>query len=59
MSEFDPAQPAIVREQRTGKIVTWTGDLAAQWIAHSTRQTDGSVEFRGVIYDGWVAVLGG
>lgn len=59
MSEFDPDNPAILRKRQTGKIVTWTGERALEYVAHAELQPDGTVEFDGTVYDGWGNVLGG
>jgi hypothetical protein len=59
MNEFDPLQPAILHDRRSDRIVTWTGEEAADYLAESNLLPDGSVEWRDFHFDGWGNVLGG
>jgi hypothetical protein len=59
MSEFDPSQPAILHDRRSDSIETWTGEEAADYIKNSQARPDGTVEWSGLIFDGWDDVLGG
>jgi hypothetical protein len=59
MREFDPSQPAILRDRRTDSIETWTGEEAANFIENSVARPDGTVEWSGFVFDGWDEVLGG
>jgi hypothetical protein len=58
MSEFDPSQPAILHDRGTDDIETWTGD-AADYRETSIARPDGTIEWRGFVFDGWGQVLGG
>jgi hypothetical protein len=59
MSSFDPTQPAILHDRRSGRTITWTGDQAADFRADGIHQPDGAVAWRGMVIDGWGEVLGG
>lgn len=59
MSSFDPTGPAILHDRKDDRIVTWTGEHAADFRQWSVPLEDGSVEWRGNIFDGWGNVLGG
>ena len=59
MSAFDPSQPAILHEDRTGGIETWTAEEAADYRENSVARPEGTVEWHGFVFDGWDEVLGG
>lgn len=59
MQTFDPLQPAILHDRRTDNIETWIGDEAADYQENSVARPDGTVEWRGCVFDGWGEVLGG
>jgi hypothetical protein len=59
MRTFNPRQPAILHDRRSGRIETWTGDDAASFETESVVQPDGTVEWRDFQFDGWGNVLGG
>jgi hypothetical protein len=59
MSTFDPSQPAILHDRFSDKIETWTGENAADYQGNAIENADGSVEWRGLVFDGWGDVLGG
>jgi hypothetical protein len=59
MSEFDPAQPAILHDRRTDSIETWTGEEVADYTENSIARPDGTVEWSTFVFDGWGEVLGG
>ncbi|MBR1153625.1 hypothetical protein [Bradyrhizobium sp. JYMT SZCCT0428] len=59
MVTFDPSQPAILHDRFTDKIETWTGEDAADYRENAIVDADGSVEWRGFVFDGWGSVLGG
>jgi hypothetical protein len=59
MSEFDPAEPAILHELLNGDIVPWTGERQAQWRKHARPRGDGIIEWEGHLFDGWDEPLGG
>jgi hypothetical protein len=59
MSEFDPSQPAILHDRRSDTIVPWTGEHRDDYAVHATAHSDGAVEWKGMLLDGWGNVLGG
>ncbi|MBA2400166.1 MAG: hypothetical protein H0V72_15975 [Bradyrhizobium sp.] len=59
MAIFNPSEPAILHDRRTDKIETWTGDDAADYRENAIVEMDGSVKWRGFVFDGWGDVLGG
>lgn len=59
MITFDPAEPAILHDRFTDKIETWTGEDADDYRENALAEADGTVEWRGFVFDGWSDVLGG
>ena len=59
MTEFDPWEPAILHDQKSGSIETWTGENALDYLKECRAVPDGSVEWRNYVFDGWGDVLGG
>jgi hypothetical protein len=59
MATFDPSQPAILHDRFTDKIETWTGEDADDYRENAMMEADGTVEWRGFVFDGWADVLGG
>jgi hypothetical protein len=59
MSTFNPREPAILHDRKTGSIETWTGAHAADYLAESVLGEDGTVDWRNFEFDGWGNVLGG
>ena len=59
MGTFDPSEPAILHDRRTDKIVPWDGDDAHDFRRNAVRNPDGTVEWKGMLLDGWGNVLGG
>jgi len=59
MSVFDPAQPALLHDRLSGKMIAWTGDEKARWAMNATRQSDGAIVWDGMMLDGWCEPLGG
>jgi hypothetical protein len=59
MGEFDPGEPAILHDRRADEIVTWDGDRADDFRRNAVRNPDGTVEWDGLLLDGWGNVLGG
>ena len=59
MDTFDPGEPAILHDRRTDKIVPWDGDGADDFRRTAVRHADGTVEWNGMLLDGWGNVLGG
>jgi hypothetical protein len=59
MATFDPSRPAILHDRFTDKVETWTGEDAADYRESAIVDADGSVEWRGFVFDGWAEVLAG
>lgn len=59
MKDFDPSQPAILHDQVTDHIITWTGDEADDYRRSNIPRGDGSVGWKQYVFDGWGRVLGG
>ncbi|WP_369724085.1 MULTISPECIES: hypothetical protein [unclassified Bradyrhizobium] len=59
MDAFDPAEPAILHDRITDKIITWTTDQADDYRRASRPCADGAVTWKGYVFDGWGNVLGG
>jgi hypothetical protein len=59
MTTFDPAQPAILHDRFADNIETWTGEDAHDYRENALMERDGTVEWRGFVFDGWSDVLGG
>jgi hypothetical protein len=59
MKEFDPAQPALLHNARTGRMVTWDWARAEDFRRRAIFQADGCVIFDDQVFDGWDDVLGG
>jgi hypothetical protein len=59
MTDFDPSEPAILHDQVSDAIVTWSGEEADEFRRSSVVQPDGTVAWNGLLLDGWGNVLGG
>jgi len=59
MAEFNPAEPAILHEALTDEIVPWDWEQAQDFRETALFGKDGSVRWRGQVFDGWGNVLGG
>jgi hypothetical protein len=59
MVDFDPSEPAILHDRLSDTIETWTGEHAEHYRQHSIVHPDGTVEWQGLMLDGWGNVLGG
>jgi hypothetical protein len=59
MATFDPTEPAILHDRLTDKIQTWTGEDSADYRETAVSRPEGTVEWRGFVFDGWGNVLGG
>lgn len=59
MTDFDPAEPAILHDRATDSIITWTAEQAEEYRRASRPRGDGSVGWKGYVFDGWGNVLGG
>jgi hypothetical protein len=59
MADFDPAEPAVLHEQRQDRMVPWTGDHSEDWRQRAERHAEGVIAYRGLLFDGWGHPLGG
>lgn len=57
--DFQPSEPAILHDRASSRIVTWTGEHAADFRKSSIARSDGSVAWKHYLFDGWGNVLGG
>ena len=59
MKTFNAAEPAILHDRVSDRIVTWTGEDAADFLRGKIDRSDGTVAWKGFEFDGWGNVLGG
>ena len=59
MIDFDPSEPAILHDRLNDTIEPWTGENAEDYKQNSIAHPDGTIEWQGMIFDGWGNVLGG
>ena len=59
MKEFDPTQPALLHDARTGRMVTWDWTRAEDFRRRAIFRADGRAIFDDQVFDGWDDVLGG
>jgi hypothetical protein len=59
MSDFDPSQPAILHDKSNDEIIPWTGEHQEAFRQSARYKPDGTVEWKGHLFDGWGNVLGG
>ncbi|WP_439356844.1 hypothetical protein [Bradyrhizobium sp. DASA03007] len=59
MDAFDPTEPAILHDRLSDTIITWTADQADDYRQSSRPREDGTVAWKGYLFDGWGNVLGG
>ncbi len=59
MADFDPDQPAVLHDCRSGRMLPWTGEQGADFKARARAQAHGLVAFDGLLLDGWGHPLGG
>lgn len=59
MRTFDPSEPAILHDRRSDKIVTWDGRRHEHFKRNFLPNPDGTIEYDGMVLDGWGNVLGG
>ena len=59
MKDFDPSEPAILHDQVSNTIVTWSGEDANAFQRSFIAREDGTVAWNGFVFDGWGHVLGG
>lgn len=59
MKDFDPSEPAILHDRVSDSIIAWSGEEAAAFRRYCVAQDDGSITWKGFVFDGWGNVLGG
>jgi len=59
MKDFNPSEPAILHDQVSNTIVTWSGEDADAFQRSFIAREDGTVAWNGFVFDGWGHVLGG
>jgi hypothetical protein len=59
MKDFDPSEPAILHDRISDVIVTWSGEEAAEFGRSRINRDDGTIAWKGFVFDGWGNVLGG
>jgi hypothetical protein len=59
MKNFNAAEPAILHDRVSGRIITWTGEDASDFLRAKIDRSDGTVAWRAFVFDGWGNVLGG
>lgn len=59
MKDFNPSEPAILHDRISDTIITWSGEEAIAFRSSCVAREDGSVAWKGYLFDGWGNVLGG
>jgi hypothetical protein len=59
MKGFNPSEPAILHDRISDTIITWSGEEATVFRSFCVAREDGSVAWKGYVFDGWGNVLGG
>ena len=59
MDAFDPGEPAILHDQLSDTIITWTAEQADDFRRASRPGGDGTVIWKDYVFDGWGHLLGG
>jgi len=59
MSSFNPSEPAILHDQVSDAILAWSGEDADAFRSGRVVREDGTVAWKGFVFDGWGNVLGG
>jgi hypothetical protein len=53
MIHFDPSEPASLHDRLNDTVEPWTGEDAEDYKQHSIAHPDGTIEWHGLIFDGW------
>jgi hypothetical protein len=56
MSEFEPAQRAMVHDKLTGEKLAWQPEWAEHYREHKVLEGHGVIGWDGLLLDGWTAV---
>jgi hypothetical protein len=59
MKDFNPSEPAILHDQRSDTIISWSGEEADAFRCSHVERQDGTIGWNGFVFDGWGNVLGG
>jgi hypothetical protein len=59
MKDFDPSEPAILHDQVSDQIISWTGEDAEAFRRAQVARDDGTIAWNEFVFDGWGNVLGG
>jgi hypothetical protein len=59
MKDFNPFEPAILHDQVSDTIVTWSGEEADAFRCTQVQRQDGTIAWNGFVFDGWGNVLSG
>jgi hypothetical protein len=59
MNGFNPAEPAILHDRVSDRIIAWSGEDADDFRKTRTERADGTVAWQEFVFDGWGNVLGG
>lgn len=59
MKDFDPSEPAVLHDRVSDTIISWSGEDAAAFRRSRVKREDGTMAWRGFVFDGWGNVLGG
>lgn len=59
MAEFDPAEAAVLLDRCSDGMIGWTGERCGDYRRAAVPQADGTVQFDGMVLDGWGQALGG
>jgi hypothetical protein len=59
MKDFDASEPAILHDRMSGRIISWSGEEADNFLRTKIERGDGTVAWKAFVFDGWGNVLGG
>jgi len=59
MKDFDASEPAILHDRVSGRIISWSGEEADDFVRRKIELDDGTVRWNEFVFDGWGNVLGG
>jgi hypothetical protein len=59
MKDFDASEPAILHDRVSGRIISWSGEEAGDFVRTKIERSDGTVAWKEFVFDGWGNVLGG
>ena len=59
MREFDPAKAGVLHDLHTDSMIAWTGERQDEFRRLAVWRSEGTVEWDGGLFDGWVEALGG